>query len=122
MFNLPSRDDCPRSVAETAEAYYMRKLPPAEAKHFGEHYPKCSRCSSALEKAGTFVAAMHAALKMLNIGVCPPDVAETAEAYCMRKLPPAEAYSFGEHYPTCQRCSSALEHALRNSLAVSQLP
>ena len=67
MLNLSSRDKCPHNVAETAEAYYLRKLPPAEAKAFGDHYPSCSPCSSALEEAGSFVAAIRAALSMLNI-------------------------------------------------------
>jgi hypothetical protein len=41
---------------------------------------------------------------MLKMGVCPLDVADTAEAYLMKTLPPAEANSFGEHYPVCKRC------------------
>jgi hypothetical protein len=72
MLDLPRRDGCPPDVAETAEAYYMRKLPPAQAKRFGDHYPMCRRCSLSLEEAGTFDDAMHVALKDAENGRLPP--------------------------------------------------
>ena len=67
MLDLFSRNGCPPDVAETSEAYYLRRLPTAEAKSFGEHYPICMRCSSALDDAAEFIGNITVALRMLKI-------------------------------------------------------
>ena len=40
---------------------------------------------------------------------CPTEIAETAEACCMERMPCANAQHFKEHYVTCKSCASALE-------------
>src|ERR1039458_5676367 len=40
---------------------------------------------------------------------CPPDVAETAEAYAMRRLSTADALKFAIHCLTCRPCAAAAQ-------------
>lgn len=42
---------------------------------------------------------------------CPPKPAETAEAYCMNRLPAEEAQQFEEHYLTCPQCAAEVTEA-----------
>jgi anti-sigma factor RsiW len=43
--------------------------------------------------------------------ICPPDVEEIAEAYCMGRLPDKERIAFQEHFRTCTRCTHIVASA-----------
>lgn len=43
--------------------------------------------------------------------LCPPDVAETARAYCIGRLSCYEAGRFEEHFLVCRECLQEAKHA-----------
>ena len=49
--------------------------------------------------------------RFLSPDGCPIDIAEAAEAYCLKKLPRTQARYFGNHYPSCGRCAPAVRMA-----------
>ena len=50
-------------------------------------------------------------LKLFSSDGCPIDIAETAEEYCMKRLPTVEQRRFAEHLPRCSDCASAVKEA-----------
>jgi hypothetical protein len=48
----------------------------------------------------------------LGFSICPPDVEELAERYCLDRLDPAAAEAFENHYLACPKCALAAREAL----------
>jgi hypothetical protein len=46
-----------------------------------------------------------------NAPICPPDVEEITEAYCMGRLPSKERIAFEDHFITCTRCTYIVANA-----------
>jgi anti-sigma factor RsiW len=46
-----------------------------------------------------------------NAPICPPEVEEIAEAYCMGRLPSKERVAFEDHFVTCTRCTDIVANA-----------
>lgn len=60
-----------------------------------------------------------------NASICPPDVEEIAEAYCMGRLPSKDRVAFEDHYITCTHCRgivvSADEYVRAMKMALRRL-
>jgi anti-sigma factor RsiW len=62
MSSVPnSPDRCPSDIDETAEAYIMERLSPADALQFEYHCYACRRCAAAAEEADSYVRAIRGA-------------------------------------------------------------
>src|ERR1039458_9448632 len=60
-----SPNTCPADIEETAEAYVMNRLLPADALHFETHSIGCRQCATAATEAKCFARAVKQAAQML---------------------------------------------------------
>ena len=66
MPSIPNSPDvCPIDSDETAEAYIMERLSPADALHFENHCTTCRPCAAAAKEADWFVRELRVAAQKL---------------------------------------------------------
>ena len=66
MSSIPNSPDvCPIDSDETAEAYIMERLSPADALHFENHCTTCRPCAAAAKEAEWFVRELRVAAQKL---------------------------------------------------------
>jgi hypothetical protein len=63
---MPNPDRCPADPEETAEAYLLHHLTPAEVQAFEDHCITCARCAEILEQTERYVIAMKRAAERLR--------------------------------------------------------
>ena len=68
MSSIPNSPDvCPIDSDETAEAYIMERLSPADALHFENHCMTCRPCAAAAKEAEWFVRELRVAAQKLVV-------------------------------------------------------
>jgi hypothetical protein len=58
--------NCPQNIAETAEAYTMKRLSTSDTLQFAIHCLTCRECAAATKDAEGFVRAMKRAARQLS--------------------------------------------------------
>jgi hypothetical protein len=54
----------------------------------------------------------------VDLQACPSEIEEVASAYCLDRLPPADAEAFGLHIVDCRRCALVVARAAETNRAL----